>query len=225
MAKSRELRRRIKSVESTRQITKTMEMVSTSKLKQAQDRVVAARPYAAALTEVIADLYTPDLADRFPLLRQPKGAIRRAVVVLITSNRGLCGAFNANLIKEARQHVAELEQLGAEVAVYAIGRKGAGYFRYIGRALAGQRQDIGDKPSVQHAAEVVEPLMGQFERGELDAVDVVFAKFNSPISTPPTTLRILPVTPPSRVGGREGRRAGGFGLVRPDTRVFGEAGL
>ncbi len=103
MARPRELRRRIKSVESTRKITKTMEMVATSKLKRAQDRVVAARPYAQALADVIADLYTPELAERFPLLRQPKGGARRAAVVLITSNRGLCGAFNSNLIKEARR--------------------------------------------------------------------------------------------------------------------------
>jgi len=115
MAKSRELRRRIKSVESTRQITRTMEMVSTSKLKRAQDRVVAARPYAAALADVIADLYAPELAERFPLLRQPKGAIRRAAVVVITSNRGLCGAFNANLIRMARARVAELEAGGSVV--------------------------------------------------------------------------------------------------------------
>ena len=203
MAKSRELRRRIRSVESTRQITKTMEMVSTSKLKRAQDRVVAARPYAAALAEVIADLYSPDLAERFPLLRQPKGGARRAAVVLITSNRGLCGAFNANLIRLARSRVAELEAGGTTVDLHTIGRKGGGYFRYVGRALASQRQDIGDKPTAQHAIDVIQPLMDQFERGQLDAVDVVFAKFNSPVSTPATAMRILPVTPPAV------RRSGG----------------
>ena len=104
MARPRELRRRIRSVQNTRKITKTMELVATSKLKRAQDRVVAARPYAAALAEVIADLYSPDLAERFALLRQPgpppvgAGGGRVALVVL-TANRGLCGAFNANLIR------------------------------------------------------------------------------------------------------------------------------
>src|SRR6267143_147406 len=106
MAKPRELKRRIRSVQNTRKITKTMELVSTSKLKRAQDRVVGARPYAQALAEVIGELYSPELAERFPLLRQPghmgRGAgVRRAAVLLITSNRGLCGAFNANLIREA----------------------------------------------------------------------------------------------------------------------------
>src|SRR5206468_4396060 len=103
MAKPRELRRRIKSVQNTRKITKTMELVATSKLKRAQDRVVTARPYAAALAEVIGDLYSPELAERFPLLRQPGGKSRRVALVVITANRGLCGAFNANLIREARR--------------------------------------------------------------------------------------------------------------------------
>ncbi len=108
MAKARELKRRIRSISSTRQITKTMEMVATSRLKKAQDRVVAARPYAAALAEVIGDLYAPELAERFPLLRRPAadaGVSRRTALVLITSNRGLCGGFNANLIREARRRL------------------------------------------------------------------------------------------------------------------------
>ncbi|HUF64830.1 MAG TPA: F0F1 ATP synthase subunit gamma, partial [Gemmatimonadaceae bacterium] len=97
MAKGRELKGRIKSVENTRKITRTMEMVATSKMKRAQDRVLAARPYASSLGEVISNLYSAELAERFPLLRQP-GTIKRAAVLVLTSNRGLAGAFNANLI-------------------------------------------------------------------------------------------------------------------------------
>src|SRR5438067_11390003 len=108
MAKGRELKGRIKSVENTRKITRTMEMVATSKMKRAQDRVVGARPYAEALREVLAKLYSPDLGDRFPLLRQP-AKINRAAVILMTANRGLAGAFNANLIKEARATIGRLE--------------------------------------------------------------------------------------------------------------------
>jgi F-type H+-transporting ATPase subunit gamma len=205
MAKARELRRRIKSVQSTRQITRTMEMVSTSKLKRAQDRVVGARPYAAALADVLGELYAPEFAEDFPLLRQPEGGvIRRAAVLLITSNRGLCGAFNANLIREARQRMRELEGAGAQVDLHLVGKKGVSFFRFTKRAAASARSDIGDRPTAAHAAELVEPLMQQFAAGTLDAVDVVFAKFNSAVSTPPTTLRILPVTPP----GADGRMAG-----------------
>jgi len=197
MAQARELRRRIRSVQSTRQITRTMEMVSTSKLKRAQDRVVGARPYAAALAEVLAELYAPELAEDFPLLRQPEsGKLRRAAVLIITSNRGLCGAFNANLIREGRRRIAELEGGGAAVDLHLVGKKGVNFFRFTKRKAVSTRIDIGDRPTAAHAAELMEPLMQQFAAEQLDAVEVVFAKFNSAVSTPPTTLRILPVTPP-----------------------------
>ncbi|MFB3069738.1 MAG: F0F1 ATP synthase subunit gamma, partial [Gemmatimonadales bacterium] len=154
MAQPRELRRRIKSVENTRQITKTMEMVATSKLKRAQDRVIAARPYAAALAEIIADLHDPALVEQFPLLRRLKGAARRAAVVCITSNRGLCGAFNNNLIKEARARIKALEEEGAEVELHVVGRKGVGFFRYLGRPMGAEYQDITDRPTMDDATRV-----------------------------------------------------------------------
>jgi len=203
MAKGRELKGRIKSVENTRKITRTMEMVATSKMKRAQDRVVAARPYANALAEVISSLYSPDLAERFPLLRQPAQQ-RRVALVVITSNRGLAGGFNANLIKEARARLAELEGRGAQVDVHVIGKKGAGYFRYVGRAMASQRVDIGDKPTAENAASIVDALMADFAAERLDGVYVVHAKFVSALSTPPTTEQVLPVTPPApREGGMQ----------------------
>src|SRR5918912_3295091 len=129
MAKGRELKGRIKSVENTRKITRTMEMVATSKMKRAQDRVAAARPYAGALAEVISSLYSPELAERFPLLRQPEH-VRRAAVVALTANRGLAGGFNANLIRETRGLLARLERDGVAVDLHLVGRKGIGYFRY-----------------------------------------------------------------------------------------------
>jgi len=196
MAKGRELKGRIKSVENTRKITRTMEMVATSKMKRAQDRVVAARPYANALAEVISSLYSSDLAERFPLLRQPPQP-RRVAIVVLTSNRGLAGGFNANLIKEARARIAELESGGVQVDVHVIGKKGAGYFKYVGRALASQRVDITDRPTAENAAEIVDGLMADYEAGTLDGVYVTYSKFNSVLSTPPTTDRILPVTPPA----------------------------
>ena len=200
MAKGRQLKGRIRSVQNTRKITKTMELVATSKLKRAQDRVVAARPYADALREVIADLYTAELAERFPLLRRPaapaKGGPTRAAVILLTSNRGLAGGFNANLIKEARRRIEQLEGEGYTVELHAIGKKGIGFFRYLGRKFAAERQDIGDRPTADHAAEVVEPLIEAYAAGQLASVDLVQARFISPLQTPPTTVRILPVEAP-----------------------------
>ena len=188
MAQPRELRRRIKSVDNTRQITKTMEMVATSKLKRARDRVIAARPYAAALAEIIGDLHDPTLVERFPLLRRVDGDIRRAAVVGITSNRGLAGAFNANLIKETSARVQAFEREGAEVELHMIGKKGVGYFKYLGRAMATAHQDISDRPSMDDAVRVIDPLVRRFAAAELDAVEVVFAKFVSALSTPATSL-------------------------------------
>jgi F-type H+-transporting ATPase subunit gamma len=196
MAKGRELKGRIKSVENTRKITRTMEMVATSKMKRAQDRVVAARPFAGALADVISRLYTPELAERFPLLRQPAGKAKRAAVLVLTGNRGLAGAFNANVIKEARGLIAQLEADGTVVELHAIGKKGLGYFRYLGREIAVSRIDLGDRPTSANAAELVDKVMADFAAGTLDAVYVVYARFNSALSTPPTTDRILPVTPP-----------------------------
>jgi len=223
MAKPRELRRRIRSVQNTRKITKTMELVSTSKLKRAQDRVVGARPYAQALAEVIGELYSPELAERFPLLRQPghtgRGAcVRHSALLLITSNRGLCGAFNANLIREARRRLEELEAQDTHTELHLVGRKGISYFRYTRRNIASQRIDIGDKPTLQHAAELATPLMDRFAKGDLDAVDIVFAKFNSAVSTPPTTVRVLPVIPPEqrRPDGQETAAAVNY-ILRPSA--------
>jgi len=223
MPKPLELKRRIRSVQNTKKITKTMELVSTSKLKRAQDRVVGARPYAQALADVIGQLYSPELAERFPLLRQPgqtgrgKG-VRRAALLLITSNRGLCGAFNANLIREARRRLAELEAQDAHTELHLVGKKGISYFKFTKRNIASQRVDIGDRPTLDHAAELAKPLMERFSNGELDAVDVVFAKFNSAVSTPPTTLRILPITPPEkrRSGGQEATAAVNY-ILKPSA--------
>jgi len=199
MAKGRELKGRIKSVENTRKITRTMEMVATSKMKRAQERVMAARPFATVLTDVISNLYSSDLADRFPLLRQPT-AVRRAAVLVLTSNRGLAGGFNSNILKEARTLIARLGSEDVEVELHVVGRKGLGFFRYVGRAVASSRTDIGDRPTIADAGGLVDGLMDRFASGALDAVYVVSAKFRSALSTPPHSEKILPVTPPERKG-------------------------
>jgi len=199
MAKARELKGRIRSVQNTRKITRTMEMVATSKLKRAQDRVAAARPYAERLGEVIGRLLTPELAARYPLLRQP-GEVRRAAVLLLTANRGLSGAFNANLIREARNLVRDLRAAGTETELHISGKKGISFFRFQGEKLGAAVSDIGDRPTAADAERLVNPLMDGFVDGSLDAVYVVYAQFNSALSTPPVTVRLLPVQPPADAG-------------------------
>lgn len=221
MAKGRALKGRIRSVRNTRKITKTMELVSTSKMKRAQDRVAAARPYANALAEVIGDLWAPELAERFALLRQPappaKGGPTRVALILVTSNRGLAGGFNANLIKEARRRITALEAQGYTVDLIAVGKKGGGFFKYLGRTLAADRQDIGDTPQPSHAASIADQLIADFAAGALAGVEMVQARFVSALSTPPTLVRLLPIEPPAK-----GARRPDY-ILKPDAAAILEA--
>ncbi|MDX1579116.1 MAG: ATP synthase F1 subunit gamma [Gemmatimonadota bacterium] len=192
MAKSRDIHRRMRSVDNTRKITRTMEMVATAKLRQAQGRVVEARPYSQHLIDVIGRLATPELAELQPLLRQPE-RIERAAVILITSNRGLCGAFNANLIRTAQSELAELRDEGVATEFHVYGNKGISYFRFRGVDMTTSRNDLGDPPAPDDARSVIEELARRFIDEEIDAVRLVFAEFRNMVSTPPTVRQLLPV--------------------------------
>ena len=192
MAGARDVKRRIKSVENTRQITRTMELVATSKLKRATDRVHAARPYADALDEIVQGLYSPALSERYPILRRPE-KVERAAVLLLTANRGLCGGFNSNLIKQARGLMDELRGQGIKTELHIAGKKAVAYFRFRGEAMETKRTDIGDAPTVDDAESLIAPIRDKFESGELDAVYLVSSKFVSAMSTPPHTEQLLPI--------------------------------
>ena len=193
-AGAREVMRRIKSVRNTRKITRTMELVATSKLKRATDRMNAARPYGEAFAELMRSLHAPGLAHEHPLLRRP-AETKRAAVLLLTANRGFCGAFNANLIREARGRLETLEAEGVETELHIAGRKALAFFRFRGSAVASATTGIGDAPTPEDAEGLVAPLREGFEAGDLDAVHMVSAEFRSAMSAPPRTLRILPVEP------------------------------
>ena len=207
MAQTRELKRRIVSIKKTRQITKTMEMVSTSKLKRASDRVHGARPYAQRLMEVIGRLMDPELRERYPLLRTP-AKVNRAAIILITSNRGLAGAFNVNLIREARRLSDRLKAQGAEVELHGVGKKGVSFFRFLKQPMTTARTDITDRPTLEDAMSVIEPLRERFENGELDEVYIVYAQFRSALSTPPGVIKVLPVEAPKADDKAEGEKTG-----------------
>lgn len=192
MAGDRDVKRRIKSVENTRQITRTMELVATSKMKRATDRVHAARPYADALHEIVSGLYSPGLADRYPILRRPEET-KRAAILLLTANRGLCGGFNTNLIKQARTVMDDLRARGIETELHVAGKKGIAYFRFRGEEMLTKRTDIGDNPTSDEAESLIGPIRDRFERGEIDALYLVSSKFKSAMSTPPHTRDLLPI--------------------------------
>jgi F-type H+-transporting ATPase subunit gamma len=208
VAQTKELKRRIRSVENTRKITRTMEMVATSKLKRATDRVRAARPYGEALAEIVQGLHAPGLEESFPVLRQPD-ATRRAAVLLLTANRGLAGAFNANLIKEARRLLERLRADGVETELHVAGKKGISFFRFRGEPRETMRTDLGDSPSVEEAESLVGPLRERFEAGDVDAVYVITSQFVSALSTPPHVTELMPLRP------KAGASAGDNFLLSP----------
>ena len=192
MSGAREVKRRIKSVENTRQITRTMELVATSKLKRATDRVKAARPYSDAMTDIVNGLYSPALAQSYPLLRQPERTLR-AAVLLLTANRGLAGSYNANLVKRARRLIEELRGRGIDTELHVAGKKGIAYFRFRGEEMGTARTDIGDAPTPEDAESLIAPLRDRFAAGDLDAVWVVSSIFKSAMSTPPHAREVLPI--------------------------------
>jgi len=216
VANTRDVKRRIRSVENTRQITRTMELVATSKLKRATDRVRAAGPYGAAMDEIVRSLYAPGLAEEFPLLRRPE-QVRTAAILLLTANRGLAGAFNANLIKEARGLLDEFRAEGIETELHVAGKKGIAYFRFRGETMETKRTDIGDTPGLDDAESLVGPLRERFERGSLDAVYLVSSEFRSALSTPPVARKVLPIEPQAAARSAENfilSPGGGFILER-----------
>ena len=215
MAGARDVKRRIRSVENTRKITRTMELVATSKLKRATDRVVAARPYADALASVVRSLYAPELTGRYPLLRRTPEP-KRAAILLLTANRGLAGAFNANLIKEARSLLGELRGGGVETELHVVGKKGISYFRFRKEAVESTHTDVGDNPTVGDAERIIGPLRQGFIDGRLDAVHLVSSQFRSAMSAPPGARTILPIPVPD-----ERPAADAFILSPPGPLILG----
>ena len=143
------LRRRIRTVRSTKKIAKAQELVATSRIAKAQERVAASKPYARAITQVLTALASNATIDN-PLLT-PRERVRRAGVLLITSDRGLAGAYNANAIRTCEQLISRLRADGKDVALYVIGRKGVGYYRFRNRPIAASWTGFSERPSFEDA--------------------------------------------------------------------------
>ena len=163
------LRRRIRSVKSTKKITKAMELVATSRLGKAQERVAASRPYAESITDVLTALASNANIDH-PLL-VPRERPQRAGVLVITSDRGLCGAYNANVIRTTEQLIARLRDEGKHVVLYVIGRKGVGYYRFRNRPIEASWTGFSEQPHFENAREVGKTLIKTFLEGADDTPD------------------------------------------------------
>jgi F-type H+-transporting ATPase subunit gamma len=196
MASLKALRKRIATVRSTQQITRAMKMVSAAKLRRAQEAAERARPYAAKLAELFAAVTAEAEAAAHPLLARRDE--RRIDVVVITSDRGLCGGYNANLLRRAEALLRERPQ--AEVALAVVGRKGIEYFRRRGRTLLAEHTGILATPPRELAARVAAPETARFAAAETDAVYLVYSRFRSAIAQIPTVVPLLPVPLPPREG-------------------------
>jgi len=192
MAQARDIKRRIDSLGKTRQITKTMELVATSRMKKTQGRVGATRPYADKLLEILSAVDFGEYASEFPLL-QRREKIRRVAFLVVTSNRGLCGAVNANVIRMARNSIADLESAGVGWELHTIGRKGLSALRYRGYEIESSRIDIGDYPRHEQAAEITRGLAEKFVADEIDEFRLVYASYKSISSQPPVEETVLPL--------------------------------
>ena len=190
-----DLRRRIRSVKNTQQITKAMKMVAAAKLRRAQERMLAARPYSAALRQVLASLSTRVDVGKHPLLEQREQE-RKVLLLVVTADRGLCGAFNTNVIRAAQNAIAE--KGWEEVHLTTIGRKAGDFFKR--RSLPLKRQvTLLQALAPEIVREVSESLAADFVSGEYDAVYVLFNEFKSIIAQRVTLDRLLPLDRPEEV--------------------------
>ncbi|HEY7554866.1 MAG TPA: ATP synthase F1 subunit gamma [Candidatus Binatia bacterium] len=190
MATLKAIRKRIGSVRNTQQITKAMKMVSAAKLRRAQEAAVQARPYAEKMTELLKNVSSRVASEAHPLLRVREQ--KKVHLVLFTSDRGLCGGYNANLIRAAEAFIRR-HGVNQEIELTLVGRKGADYFRRRRASIAERYTDILYKVPEELAGEIAQKLIGRFVNGESDAVYILYSRFRSALSQVPTLEKLLPV--------------------------------
>jgi F-type H+-transporting ATPase subunit gamma len=191
-----DLRRRIRSVKSTQQVTKALKMVSAAKLRRAQERVIAARPYAAIFRQVLGDLAAAVAGDETadnPLLARREE--KRVLLLLVTSDQGRAGAFNTNLIKASQQFIDE--RAPGAVQLDLVGRKGRDFWRKHKGPVVAERTGISQKPTYEDAVAIAGEIVERFEREETDAVYLLCNEFKSILSQKLTVTRLLPVEFPA----------------------------
>ncbi len=192
MANLKEIRNRISSVSSTMQITSAMKMVSAAKLKKAQDAITAMRPYADKLTELLQSLSSTLDADSGSTYSEQR-ELKKVLIVPITSNRGLAGAFNSNIIKEVNKLTAET-YVNQEVSYLAIGKKANDAFKKTNRVVA-NKSEVYDDLTFDNVAEIAELLMEKFVAGEFDKIEIVYNKFKNAATQIIMTEQFLPIVP------------------------------
>jgi F-type H+-transporting ATPase subunit gamma len=194
-AQLRVYRRRIRTVQSTKKITRAMELIAASRIVKAQQRVTASTPYAEAITRAVSAAASNTTVDH-PLLTAPESATRAAMLI-ITSDRGLAGAYSSAAIKEGEQLAELMRSERKEVVPYLVGRKGIGFYRFRNRDVAGEWSGFSEAPTYSDAKQVADALIEAFstptDEGGVDEIHVVYTRFVSMVTQRPTAVRLLPL--------------------------------
>lgn len=192
MAAGKEIRGKIKSVENTRKITKAMEMVAASKMRKAQERMRAARPYADKIRNITANLSraTPEYHHPFVVKNSGTGAVG---VIVVTTDKGLCGGMNTNVLRAVTTKLREFEAAGTKVQAVAIGNKGFGFLNRVGTKVVSHAVQLGDTPHLDKLIGPVKVLLDQYAEGKLDAVYLCYTRFLNTMKQEPQVEQLLPL--------------------------------
>lgn len=201
MPSPREVKRRMNSVKNMSQITRAMEMVAASKMRRAQERVAAGRPYSERLREVLADLSAqvgPEEANEFPLLTQREGD--KSALIVLTPDRGLSGPLNSNLFRRTAQYL-RTESTDKNPRTIAVGKKGRDFLTKTGQNVVAEFIQLGDRPTLDDVRPIVDVAVAEFLSGEVDSVHMLYPKFINTISQVPTVIQLLPIEQPEEAEG------------------------
>lgn len=195
-AQQRVYRRKIRSVQATKKITKAMELIASSRIIKAQQRVQAALPYSRELLRAISAAASHTTGGH-PLIETKQRLRQRAAVLVVTSDRGLAGGYSSNAIKEAEQLTALLHEQGLEVLPYLVGRKAVSFYRFRGRTIEREWTGFSEQPSYEHAREIADALLQQYllrtEEGGVDEIHIVYTHFQNMVVQTPTVRRLMPI--------------------------------
>jgi len=194
MPSGKEIRTKIKSVQNTRKITKAMEMVAASKMRKAQERMKAARPYGEKIRRLAANLSHANSEYKHPFLKK-MGDIKRVGLVIITTDKGLCGGLNTNVLRVALNSLKEWEGKGVtDIRVTAIGSKGLGFMQRLGAKVISNVTHLGDTPHLEKMIGPVKVMLDAFQAGELDAVYIAYTRFLNTMKQEPVLEQLLPLS-------------------------------
>jgi F-type H+-transporting ATPase subunit gamma len=196
-AELRHIQRRIKSVESTMKITRAMELIAASRIAKAQQRVAAAQPYNRKMEEVIRNVAAASGGARHPLLEARP--VRSAGALVLTSDRGLAGAYNSNVLRMAEARLIELKRAGADPRLFVVGKKAQSYFRYRGYQIERAFLGVTDTPGYGDARAIANVIMNEYAEMKVDSVEVFTTIYLSALTQQASTRRLLPIEPPERL--------------------------